>query len=224
MSKVEIISEVSETLVIFRKGDQPPLAVPIFTDVLEAFARQLQAAEHAFEVFLGHPSWRLERFPLTIGQKRIAVDSARGNIISLHVSVIGPTPVALDALEEIWQRVHSLSDAKAPEARVTSLGTVVHSTTTTVRLPVTVEKFFPIKAIAENGLRGLTADGLRIRDTDLRFKIAVKFEAEAHPLTQELIFEPRTLAKTSERVFYVRSPLPSEKHRQLLDELVAKFS
>jgi hypothetical protein len=229
---LEILSLVSEAALMFEGGEQLAAdlaSYPFGSDLLKTkFGMDVVGLQQADQSIF----WLGRKGAMKIGQKQVAIDSARGNLRMLAIGVQGSTETACDALQELWTtlsvasaEIFPVGQSTVDFGRVQSLGRLFPHTTAVVKLPVDVGSLFPQLMFLQTKIRGAShASGLRAsQETRLRFTCEFKFEWGGQAISTPLTIEPRANEPISDKIFFTRSPLQSDAHLKLVEEFVAHF-
>lgn len=159
-------------------------------------------------------TWKLS------AERNLLVDKALGHESDIAVEVTGDTRDARDVLDALWAALGEIA-GEPPRSVDESLGTFSYQTTAVVELPKTLDELFPQVALLARQLRDrLPAKSLEPEGSQ-RFRVAIPitFAVGARTVERSLVIEPRFSAKTADRIYYTMSPLPSDEHLALLEDL-----
>ena len=156
------------------------------------------------------------------GSAPIAINQISGNTNELSVVVRGTSDDAVVALKEVWKTLSVL--ANRPVRDLEAISTLVYVTTLTVELPLSFERIFPAAQVLRKSVLSRLGDQL-VRNPDAvqpRFSIELPLTYGKRDVPRKLTFEPRVTGKPGLHVFWTQSPLRSEEHVKLIEELLAQ--
>jgi hypothetical protein len=230
---LEVRSVLSEAAVLFESGEQLAADLPVFPVGVELLKRRYGLEVVGLQQADQTTQWLAQKGQVRIGERTLAVESARGNQRLLSVVVHGSSEEAFDALQELWttlsQAAAEIFRFAAPSpvdfGRVQSLGKSFTSTVAVVRLPHDATHYFPQLAFLQNRVgEHIAGDQFRLMENSrLRFTCEFKMGWGARMVVAPLTIEPRANEPLDSRIFFTKSPLKSEAHLDLVRAFVEEF-
>lgn len=229
---------VSEAAVVFDGGEQFAADLPSYNAGQELLQKHFGFAQIATVQQGDQLLWQAQKGQLQLGQRTLIVDSAKGSPRLLGIAVRGKTADAFDVLQELWTRLverertlnpttSETGQAATEAGRIQSLGRPIVHTIAVVKLPFRVEQLFPQAEFLREQVKDGVDTSFRIsREPTVRFSFELRLEwGLAHRnLTSQVTFEPRVGDKLDSRLFFTRSPLPSDEHMKVVERFVEKFA
>ncbi len=235
---IELVELISEALVLFEAGEQLAADLPSFNVGQELLQKKFGVAQIAMGQQGNQLLWLAQKGQCTLGERKLLIDSANGNNRRLSVSVYGTTPEAFDVLQELWvqlvdcerglrpAQVAEGTSAREPIGRVVAAGRPIAVTTAIVKLPFRVNQLFPQADFLREEVRGQLDDGYKLsRAPMMRFSLEVRIDwgLTQRNVNSVITFEPRSGDDLDSKVFFTRSPLPSDKHLKVVERFAEKF-
>lgn len=213
-SSFEVLERISEAIALF-DGEQTAAAGPLYPKGADALGKVFSFAQVGTGVRAdGSTGWTAQNGEWT----DLKVALATGSEVDLAVRVVGSTANARTVLSALWSHL-------APAQRgLDDLGILIDRTTEIVRLPFGFEEMFPEAGVLRNAVLeqldgGHTKPAL---NPIFRFHIEITTAVAARAVSRNLTIEPRAIGRPGKNVFYTQSPLPSDDHERLIDELVRR--
>jgi hypothetical protein len=223
-------SLIAEVGIVLR-GNHMAAALPLFLTHADELGNKFRFPAIEQAQAEGQLFWVARNGECRLSSERLLkIDSARGNARLLFAAVRGHTKDALDVLEEIWAQLSEMAKrSPLPGAderlcRVSELGVQLLRTTAEVELPLSFEQLFPAAAFLRKEIEerlGSSNDDVRIHPVP-RFSIALQREVGSIRADTRLTIEPRAGESAGSRIFFTSSPLDSNEHLRLLEDLCAQ--
>lgn len=220
MSNVTVIRCTSVAQFVF-SVDQPRCGVVWDGEKREVFEKRFGLLGLQVLEGNGMYMWQYPKGLCKLGeQRKLQLGFVQGNENEIGVHVEGTTEDAIDALREIWFAIGEIAEEKEV-ALDESLGTFAYSTTAVVQLSRTYRELFPgLELIARHTREGLGASLMGAPGVEqFRIESHVRSAVGALAVDRATIIEPRFTSKAEDRIFFTQSPLRSDLHKAMLEDL-----
>jgi hypothetical protein len=220
VSAVEVLRCTSGVQFVF-KADQARGMVLFDPEYSVQFAKRFNLSEP--QIVEGNPAnlWQYARGVFRLSDKRkLVLGPIVGNENELGVFVEGTSEDALDLLREIWSVLSELAEEELSTLDE-SLGAVAYITTAVVRMPKTHRELFPgVELLARYTRQGLRDPVIGVPGVEA-FRVETRCTVPVGAISVEraTIIEPRFTAKADDRIFFTQSPLRSDLHITMLEDL-----
>ncbi len=201
-------------------ADNARARAPFDQDVGVALAKEFFAADVVVQAG-ERPVWVARQGTCKFSEKRrIVCGSLIGSAHELTVSAEGPTEDAKDVLNELWSKLGEVTGESS--VNMTDFpGVFVFGTTAIVRVPGGFDSAFPGINRVHECARAKLGKALVQRPDVVQFRIdiPVEFAVRGLNVRRSFVIEPRFTALTDDHIFFTVSPLNSNDHIEMLEQL-----
>jgi hypothetical protein len=220
MSDIKIVRCSAAVTFVF-KADQPRCTVPFNPESAAVFEKKLSLVNVQYLPTDQSIFWVYSKGYCKLSEKRkLAMGPIQASENEISVTVEGSSEDAIDVLQEVWSTLGELAEVE-PVRLDETLGSFAYATTAVVELPKTHAELFPgLAVLARHTREGVGDSRIGVPGVDFfRVETRTTFAVGALSAERATVIEPRFTSKAEDRIFFTQSPLKSDLHMAMLEEL-----